>query len=194
MLPDPTTAPYLVLRVVSVAELVGLVDPATEPLTSLDTFAAATGRLQGLGVGRHARGSATGSASDLAMLAGQMLEAIDGSPLPAREWPALVRILGEELVGDLVAVSPTSVRRYASGARRTPDDVAERLHTVALVVASLYGSYNDLGVRRWFRRPRTALHGKAPGDVLAGDWSSGDTDVLAVRDLADSLLGAAAAG
>jgi hypothetical protein len=61
-----------------------------------------------------------------------------------------------------------------------------------LVVASLNGSYNDMGVRRWFHRPRTALNGKAPSDILAGAWSSDDADVVSVRALADSLLGAAA--
>jgi hypothetical protein len=89
-------------------------------------------------------------------------------------------------------LSPVWARRCASGAHRTPDDVADRLHTVALVVASLNGSYNDLGVRRWFHRPRTALNGKAPADILAGDWSSDDADVVSVQALADSLLGAAA--
>lgn len=191
MLPDPESAPHNVLKVVAVAELVGLVDGLARP-GDLDTFVAATGRLQDLGVGRHAPGSAGGSALDLAILAERMVEAIDGSPMPAEEWPALLRTLGEELVGDLVGVSLTSVRRYASGARRTPDDVADRLHTVALLVASLFGSYNDLGVRRWFHRPRTALNGKAPAEVLAGEWSSDDADVVAVRVLADSLLGAAA--
>ena len=193
MLPDPQSVPHLMLQVVSVAELVGLVDPLAERSRAIDTFAAPTQRLQQPGVGRHAPvAMAHGSPYDMGFVAAQMLEAIDGSPMPALEWPALLPTLGEELLADLVAVSLTSVRRYASGARRTPDDVADRLHTVALVVASLQGSYNDLGVRRWFHRPRTALSGKAPADVLAGDWSSDDPEVVAVRSLADSLLGAAA--
>ena len=172
--------------VVSVAELVGIVDPLIQPNGTVDSFYTATDGFQGLGIGRHA------PAGDVARLAGHMAEAVDGSPMPAVEWPALLRSLGEELVGELVGVSPTSVRRYAAGARRTPDDVADRLHTVALVVASLNGSYNDVGVRRWFHRPRTALNGKAPADILAGDWSSDDADVVSVQALADSLLGAAA--
>jgi len=180
---ETTTATHHMLRVVSVAELVGIVDPLIQPNGTVDSFYTATDGFQGLGIGRHA------PAGDVARLAGHMAEAVDGSPM---EWPALLRSLGEELVGDLVGVSPTSVRRYASGARRTPDDVADRLHTVALVVASLNGSYNDVGVRRWFHRPRTALNGKAPADILAGDWSSDDADVVSVQALADSLLGAAA--
>jgi hypothetical protein len=36
------------------------------------------------------------------------------------------------------------------------------------------------------------LNGKAPADVLTGAWSSDDADVVSVRALADSLLGAAA--
>ncbi|MEP6650092.1 MAG: hypothetical protein ABJA74_09280 [Lapillicoccus sp.] len=183
---ETNAATHHMLRVVSVAELVGIVNPLTQPDGTVDTFYTATDGFQGLGVGRHA------PAGDVARLAGHMAEAVDGSPMPVVEWPALLRTLGEDLVGALVRVSPTSVRRYASGTRRTPDDVADRLHTVALVVASLNGSYNDVGVRRWFHRPRTALNGNAPADVLGGEWSSDDADVVAVRVLADSLLGAAA--
>jgi uncharacterized protein (DUF2384 family) len=183
---ETTTATHHMLRVVSVAELVGIVDPLIQPNGTVDSFYTATDGFQGLGIGRHA------PAGDVARLAGHMAEAVDGSPMPAVEWPALLRTLGEELLGELVGVSLTSVRRYASGARRTPDEIADRLHTVALVVASLNGSYNDLGVRRWFHRPRTALNGKAPADILTGAWSSDDADVVSVRALADSLLGAAA--
>jgi hypothetical protein len=39
--------------------------------------------------------------------------------------------------------------------------VAERLHWLAMVVADLAGSYNALGIRRWFERPRALLGGAA---------------------------------
>ena len=39
-------------------------------------------------------------------------EALGASPVPASEWPALARLLG---------VSTVSLRRYLSGARKTPD-------------------------------------------------------------------------
>jgi hypothetical protein len=71
----------------------------------------------------------------------------------------------------------------------TPQDVAERLHWLALIVGDLLGSYNDYGIRRWFERKRTALGGRSPREVLelVGDWSPDDPKVAKVRDLAASL-------
>ena len=77
-------------------------------------------------------------------------DALDASPVPASEWPGLVNILGIDLLARLVGVSAVSVRRYASGNRPTPDDIAARLHFLALVVGDLAGAYNDIGIRRWF--------------------------------------------
>ena len=82
-------------------------------------------------------------------------EALDASPVPASEWPALHRVLGPDLLARLLQISTVSLRRYQSGARKTPDDVAVRLHALALMVGDLAGAYNDAGIRRWFARPRT---------------------------------------
>ena len=75
--------------------------------------------------------------------------------MPASEWPALHRVLGPDLLARLLQISTVSLRRYQSGARKTPDDVAVRLHALALMVGDLAGAYNDAGIRRWFARPRT---------------------------------------
>src|SRR6266540_3793445 len=83
--------------------------------------------------------------------------------------------------------SPASLRRYASRSRPTPDAVAARLHFLARVVAELKGAYNDIGVRRWFQRKRTLLRGKAPSQILKGDWSPEDRSARKVLDLARSL-------
>jgi len=71
-------------------------------------------------------------------------------------------------------VSTSSLRRYTAGARPTPDDVAARLHHVALIVGDIAGSYNDIGVRRWFTRPRTQLGTQTPATVLTGASHDGD--------------------
>jgi S1-C subfamily serine protease len=65
------------------------------------------------------------------------------------EWNS---ILGPDLLGRLLGISPSSVRRYRGAARTTPDDVAGRLHFLSLVVADLSRAYNDIGVRQWFNR------------------------------------------
>lgn len=114
-------------------------------------------------------------------------EALGASPVPESEWPALQRVLGADLLARLVNVSTVSLRRYVSGARRTPDDVAARLHAVALVVGDLAGAYNDAGIRRWFARPRAALGDRAPVDVLTSGWQPEGAASRQVGRLASAL-------
>jgi hypothetical protein len=66
--------------------------------------------------------------------------------------------------------------------------VAARLHLLALVVGDLAGSYNALGIRRWFARKRTQLGDQAPAALLEGDWDPDDAGPRRVRDLARSLV------
>lgn len=115
-------------------------------------------------------------------------QAIEDSPLPDSEWTGLSETLGDLLPG-LVGVSPSSVGRYRSGARPTPDLVAVRLHTIALIVTDLAGSYNDFGIRRWFTRTREALDGRRPADILSGEWDPDSDEVQRVRRLAGWLTG-----
>ncbi len=114
-------------------------------------------------------------------------EALGASPVPASEWPAMQRVLGVELLARLVRISAVSLRRYVSGARTTPDDVAVRLHALALMVGDLAGAYNDAGIRRWFTRPRTVLGNRAPVDVLTSGWQPEDPEPRQVRGLANAL-------
>ena len=103
------------------------------------------------------------------------------------EWPTLSRSLGFGLLSHLLGVSHSSVRHYAADSRTSPDRVATRLHFLALVVGDLAGAYNEIGIRRWFDRPRTQLGGKSPAQVLAGDWSPEDEAAARVRELAGTL-------
>ena len=104
----------------------------------------------------------------------------------------MVSTLGEDLLASLLGVSVSSVRRYAAGSRGTPQDVAERLHFMALVTADLAGSYNDFGIRRWWGRPRSQLGGRAPAALL-GEFDPNGQDAADVAGLAASLLGAGSA-
>ena len=114
-------------------------------------------------------------------------EALDASPVPASEWPALQRVLGPVLLARLLGISVVSLRRYRAGARATPDDVVARLHTLALMVGDLAGAYNDAGIRRWFVRPRSLLRNRAPADILTSGWRPEDPEPQRVRDLANAL-------
>lgn len=117
------------------------------------------------------------------------LDAVDSSPHPDGEWEPARKALGDELLARLVRASMSSLRRYAGGERRTPDEVAGRLHLVARLLASLVGSYNEYGARRWFERPRSALDGAAPADVLEQADSEDDERLQRVLELAGHLSG-----
>lgn len=104
----------------------------------------------------------------------QLNEALEESPAPAYEWPRLVELFGVDRLARLVGISPASARRYKQRARATPDPVAARLHFLALLVSDLAGAYNDIGIRRWFERPRSLLQNRSPAKLLSGEWSPND--------------------
>jgi hypothetical protein len=148
-------------------------------------------RLRRAGIGRAITltvGSDPGKQTDhLERALGQLNAALEESPAPEFEWRRLVDVLGPEQLGRLLGISASSIRRYRSAARTTPDEVAARLHFVALVVGDLSGAYNDLGIRQWFERKRTQLGGRAPADLLTGDWKVGASGPARVRALAQAL-------
>ena len=189
---EEAMATHLILRVVAFAETMRIIPRTEEPGTDLEMFDEAVRGLARLGVAQHINriSGRDRSAQQLARVATAVLSAIDDSPIPQAEWGPLSEFLGEELPA-LLGISASSLTRYRSGERTTPDAVAARLHVIAQVVSDLTGSYNDFGVRRWFGRTRQALDGRAPNSILSGAWAPDDADVARVRALAQALLGAA---
>ena len=110
------------------------------------------------------------------------------SPVHAHEWRTLQGTLGLDLLAKLLSISQSSARRYISGSRSTPDTIAARLHFLAFIVSDLSGAYNDIGVRRWFDRPRDRLDGNPPARLLAGRWLPDDEGPRQVRALAHALV------
>jgi uncharacterized protein (DUF2384 family) len=123
-----------------------------------------------------------------------LTDALEESPAPAYEWQRMISFFQSEQqeLADLLGISLSSLRRYNSKERETPDDVAARLHFLALLTGDLAGAYNDAGVRNWFLRKRALLDGKAPKDLLRGNWRPGDPAPERVRDLARSLTAGSA--
>ena len=124
----------------------------------------------------------------LSALLERINEALDESPAPAHEWRVLQGTLGLELLARLLGISHSSARRYLSGSRPTPDTVAVRLHFLAFVAGDLAGAYNDIGVRRWFDRPRKRLDGGTPAQTLGQSWLPEDEGPRLVRELALALV------
>jgi len=114
--------------------------------------------------------------------------ALEESPVPEFEWNRLLEVLGLELLSQLLGISPTSVRRYRAAARTTPDEVAQRLHFLSLIVGDLSGAYNEFGIRQWFERKRAQLDGRAPLDWLKARWKPTQPGPQRVRDLARALV------
>jgi hypothetical protein len=147
------------------------------------------------GVGQEAATAliaARPSAATLGTLIDRLDRALVDSPVPARELRQLLTVYDVDALQPLLGASPASVRRYASGERAVPDDVAGRIHFVALVTSDLAGSYNEFGLRRWWDRPRTSLRGRSPRTALGTGWGPDDRRAVAVADLARSLVGRAA--
>jgi hypothetical protein len=121
------------------------------------------------------------------------LDAVDASPHPEGEWAPARELLGDELLARLLRISASSLRRYAAADRRTPDEVAWRLHLVARLLAALVGSYNDYGIRRWFERRRSALDGVSPAELLERAEAEDDERLERLLAIAEQLTGAGAA-
>jgi hypothetical protein len=188
---------HLAVEAITRAEAMGLL-PGDQIISCLDleTFRRVLDQIGKAGIFKGAQIElAEGWARDarnLERLLARLNQALEDSPAPQHEWPRLTDVLGVELLARLLGLSVSSVRRYASQARATPDEVAGRLHFLALVVGDLASAYNDIGIRRWLERPRTALDGRAPAALLAGSWRPTDPGPSAVRELARALLAAPA--
>ena len=148
------------------------------------------------GVGRDAalallEGDASPQA--LARLIERLDDALVQSPLPDRELRALRRTFELDQLAELLGTSQVSLRRYLAGSRDVPDELAARAHWLALVVSDLSGAYNEIGIRRWFERPRAQLEGLSPRQKLNARWSPDDDGAQRVRHLAAALVGSGAA-
>jgi hypothetical protein len=192
--PDPIETRSIRLLAIEVwrrAEGMGLVEANASSLDAAD-ITRLLQRVRDAGIARgpalHFDNVEPPSAAEAESLLKLVIAALESSPTPKFEWPAVSRVIDAEQLAPLLNVSVSSLKRYASGERDTPDDVAARLHHVALIVGDLSGAYNEVGVRRWFERKRTALNGRAPAALLAGEWNPDDAPPQQVRELARSLV------
>jgi uncharacterized protein (DUF2384 family) len=185
--PETTDAAIDVLKSM---EAMGLLPDDLDELT-LEVIRAVAARAAEVGIGGSAAASLHRPPRPPGHVAAALRElglALEGSPMPAFEWPAMLDLFGAERLAELLGVSVASLRRYAKDERPTPDVVAARLHLLARIVAELRGAYSEVGVRRWFERPRTALRGRAPDDLLTGAWDPDGANAERVLALARSLM------
>jgi hypothetical protein len=174
------------------AEAMGLVEPHASAGADIDTVRRLAGRVGRAGIAAATAAElnnvATPTRAEIATLLETMIAALEASPVPKFEWAGLGRVFAPEDLSALLDVSASSLKRYQSGDRDTPDAIAARLHFLALLVSDLAGSYNEIGIRRWFQRKRTQLDGRAPAAFLKGDWDPDDEGPGRVRQLARELV------
>ena len=173
------------------AEAMGIADPG-EARADVTAIRQLAGTVRRAGIATSAsdiiNNVETPSNRELASLLQMIIAALDASPAPTYEWKGLARVFPAEELAPLLNISLSSLKRYQSGERETPDTAAARLHFLALVVGDLAGSYNDTGIRRWFERKRTQLDGRSPAQLLKRDWDPDDEGPRRVRELARSLV------
>jgi len=189
----PFTSPRLAFQAVTAlgrADAMGLL-PADEHIQTLDliSFRKAVRHILRAGIARNIQLDLTdASGSNLERTLEHLNIALEESPVPEFEWNRLAEVLGLELLGRLLGISATSIRRYRANARTTPDEVAERLHFLSLIVGDLAGAYNEIGMRQWFERKRSQLDGRTPLDFLKGRWKPAQPGPRRVQDLARALV------
>jgi len=172
------------------AEAMGLL-PEDEPIETLDldSFRKAVRHIHRAGIARNigAEFNETSSGAELERTLEHLNMALEESPAPEFEWERLADVLGLDLLARLLGISASSIRRYRAAARTTPDDVAERLHFLSLIVGDLSGAYNEIGIRQWFERKRAQLDDRTPLDWLKSRWKPTQTGPRRVQELARAL-------
>jgi hypothetical protein len=184
------------------AEAMGLiedvknVEPHAPGAVDLDTVRRLARRVGRAGIASataaHLNNVEAPSREELAALLETMIAALEASPAPKFEWGGLGRVFDPDELAALLQVSVSSLKRYQSGDRTTPDMIAARLHFLALLVGDLAGSYNEIGIRRWFHRKRTQLDGRPPAAFLKAEWNPDDEGPARVRELARELVSVSA--
>jgi hypothetical protein len=183
----PEEAVIEALDLLTVREVAGMASKAgIAPSATAALLATKFDRPPGKGGRRRRIGKA--ELDELAAAIEALRDGLEESPVPEFELRSLLKLFDAEELSSLVGTSVSSLRRYASGTRRTPDDVAARLHFLAMAVGELKGSYNEIGVRRWFRRRRSALGERPPSELLQGSWNPEDPGPAEVLALARSLV------
>lgn len=92
----------------------------------------------------------------------------------------LEKILDKELFTQLGGKDASSIQEESD------KEYINRIYYLSNIVWHLHGSYNEGGIRQWFWRKRSALEGKAPPDILYGEWNPESDEAMKVLGLAQS--------
>jgi hypothetical protein len=99
--------------------------------------------------------------------------------------PELRTILGDSILGGLVGVPPAAIVKFSKGSIKP--EMVGRVKHIGQEVWCLLGTYDNEGIRRWFRRQRPQLKGKSPAECLQDGWQGDSADAMRVLALAEQL-------
>lgn len=106
------------------------------------------------------------------------------------ELRTLDDVLGKKLCRKLLGLKQEKLTYYQNHPNKMSNRLKRRVDILSTIVRCLVGSYNFRGVRRWFKRPRTKLGGKTPGELfIAGRGNPNNQEVKKILSLAQGLAG-----
>ena len=108
--------------------------------------------------------------------------------VPAARVASLAAVLSAPVLARFLGVTPARLHAWIAETEPMPEMAIGRLAFLEDLTGRLAGRHDELGVRRWFERPRAKLGGRAPSDLLSADWSPGDPALV------DSLVRLTATG
>jgi hypothetical protein len=101
----------------------------------------------------------------------------------------LLRIYGITAFAALLSVATADLHAYRDGSRAVPDVVIARISFLVQITDDLAGSYDSMGMRRWWERPRTTLGGRSPRAALGPDWDPEGPVARTIARFAAGLTG-----
>lgn len=190
--PDAAATARLVFEAARRADAMGIFESAELQRFDEEAALQVAERARAAGIGRTSvaqlHNVETPKPAEVESMLKTLIAALEQSPVPQFEWRSVLRVFEPEQLADLLDISLSSLRRYQAADRTTPDDIAARLHFLALVIGDLAGAYNEIGIRRWFQRKRTQLDGRSPAAALGRNWDPDDAGPQRVRALAAALV------
>ncbi len=132
------------------------------------------------GGGTPDTGSAPGDMSDAEAARAEPTPGLLGDLpwVPAARVASLAAVLSTPMLAALLGMPEEGLHAWIAEAEPVPDAALARLAFLEELTGRLSGRHDELGVRRWFERPRAELNGRSPRDMLAGDWSPDDAQLV----------------
>lgn len=100
--------------------------------------------------------------------------------------PALLDILGPELLSEILRLTPKTISIKIKKGREFSQASERRIDFLCQVAYNLRMCYADAGVRGWFKRKKIGADHKTPAELLSIQWSPNSPIAIEVMNSAIS--------